>query len=310
VVIVNWKLPDDTLACVASLLADGVPPAHIHVVDNGSADGSAERLARELAEGVVLLHSAVNMGFAGGNNLAISAALDAGAQWVLLLNNDTVVRPGLFAALAAAQRLAPDVRLWSPLILFHDDPGTVWAVGDRWVAGTLATRSLWRNQPRPEDPPDVVRVNSLTACALLVHAEVFRAVGLLDERHFMYGEDSDFCLRAERAGFTLACAMRGEVLHKVSRSTGPQSPLQRTWRIGNMARLYRRHARGLQRPMMFAFSTLRTAKLALGDLLAGRLTLAAASWQGWLAGWFGAPDAPIAPPPVHDHPRPPDTTPF
>lgn len=300
VVIVNWNLPEDTLACVASLLREGFPAGHLWVVDNGSTDGSPERLEVGLPPGAHLLRSEDNLGFAGGNNLGICAALEAGAEWLFLLNNDTIVQPGLLATLARAAARAPDVRLWSPLVVYHDDPQRVWSAGDRRLAGTLATRGLWRNRRLPHDALPVVRVDFLTACALLVHAEVVRAIGLLDTRYFMYAEDADFCLRAHHAGFALACATGAVVLHKVSRSTGPDSPMARTWRTGNMARFYRDHAHGLQRPLMFAFSLARTAWMSGRDALLGRRDLASAGWQGWRDGWYGDPNAPIGRAPQAD----------
>jgi len=293
VVIVNWNLPDDTLACVHSLLSEGFAPSAIWVVDNGSTDGSPERLAAYLPTQTHLIQSRENLGFAGGNNIGIRTALDAGAEWVLLLNNDTIVQSGMLNALADACTAAPDVRLWGPVIFYAAEPGIVWSAGDRLMPGTLATRSLWRNRTLPASVPAIVRVDFLTACAILVHAEVFHTVGLLDSRYFMYAEDGDFCQRARNAGFTLACATQATVLHKVSRSTGTSSPVARTWRVGNMARFYRDHARGLKRVLMFGFSTTRTLLLTAQDLLAGRRALVAAAWQGWAAGWFGDPTQPI-----------------
>ncbi|MGL4648522.1 MAG: glycosyltransferase family 2 protein [Caldilineaceae bacterium] len=298
VVIVNWNLSDDTLACVDSLLQEGFAPDAVWVVDNGSSDNSPARLEAGLPAGVHLLQNPTNLGFAGGNNLGIRAALGAGAEWVFLLNNDTCLRAGLKVRLAEAANEAPNVRLWSPLVVYADDPRRIWSAGDRRVRGTLITLGLWRNRSLPVGAPAVARVEFLTACALIVHAEVFRAIGLLDERYFMYAEDADFCERARRAGFELACATQAVVLHKVSRSTGVQSAVARTWRTGNMARFYRDHARGLQRPLMFAFSLVRSTILATRDLVSGRRGLARASWEGWSAGWFGNPDAPIGRPPL------------
>lgn len=308
VVIVNWNLPEDTLACVRSLLDEGFAPARLWVLDNGSRPALLAQLAAGLPAAANLLRSPENLGFAGGNNLAIRAALDAGAEWLFLLNNDTLLQPGLRQELARAQALAPDVRLWSPLVVYHDKPARVWSAGDRRIPGTLLTRGIWRNRAAPAQLPTVLRVDFLTACALLVHADVWRTIGLFDTRYFMYAEDGDLCLRAARAGFAMACAPRAVVRHKVSTSTPPAGALARQWRTGNMARLYRQHARGLQRPLMFGFSLLRTGVLSLRDLLARRPDAAAGAWQGWRAGWFGNPLLPIGVPPTGEQPLPPVRT--
>ncbi len=225
VVVLNWNLTADTLACVASLLADGFAPAEIIVVDNGSTTGCAA-LAKALPAGVGQLWLPENRGFAAGNNVGIAAALEAGAPWILLLNNDTLVEPGTRAALQAAAATGA-YALLSPLILYADAPDRIWALGDVRVAGTLLTRSLWRNQPPPAHLPPVIPVDFLTACALMVRADAIRRVGLLDEGYFMYAEDADYSVRASQAGFNLACATQAVIRHKVSRSTGVTHPQSR-----------------------------------------------------------------------------------
>ncbi len=296
VVIVDWNLPEDTLACVRSLLDEGMAPESLWVVDNGSHPEALAQLVAGLPTGANLLRSEANLGFAGGNNLGIRAALAAGAEWTLLLNNDTLLQPGMLHELSQARALAPDVRLWSALVVYHAEPTRVWTAGDRRILGTLLTRSVLNDRPVPAQLPRVLRVDSLAACALLVHAEVWRAIGLFDTRYFMYGEDGDLCLRAARAGFTLACAPFAVVEHKVSLSTPPLSARARRWRAGNMARFYRTHTRGLQRWALFVLSLLRTLLVSLVDLAAGRREAAAAAWQGWRAGWFGDPEIPVGRP--------------
>ncbi len=175
VIVLNWNLAADTLACVESLLADGFRPAEIVVVDNGSTEGIAA-LALGLPPGVGQLYLPTNRGFAGGNNVGIAAVLDQGASWVLLLNNDTIVLPGMRDALLAAARPG-DFALLSPLILYAEPPQRIWALGDRRIGGTLLTRSLQRNTSPPARLPQLVPVDFLTACALLVRADVFRSCG-------------------------------------------------------------------------------------------------------------------------------------
>ena len=122
---------------------------------------------------------------------------------------------------------------------------------------------------------------------LLVRADVFARIGLLDEGYFMYGEDGDFCLRASRAGFRLACWTPARILHKVSRSTGAASPLGRRWRAESMARFYRKHGNPIQNALHLLFTFARTGVLSLRDLLQGHPDCARAGWQGWWSGWFG-----------------------
>ncbi len=287
VVVLNWNLPDDTIACVRSLLADGFLPAQILVVDNGSTDGSLEQMRAALAPAPLFLRSEANLGFAAGNNLGIRAALEQGAGWVWLLNNDTLCPRGTRAELEQAIARNPGVALFSPLIVYYDEPGRIWALGDRSIAGTLLTRGLHRNRTIPPDLPPLLHVDFLTACALLVRADVFQRIGLLDPSFFMYAEDADFCERARAAGFALACWTPARIVHKVSRSTGPRHPDARRWRAEYQARFYRKHGRGAPQVVHFAVSLARTALIGARDLAAGRRAAARAAWQGFRSGWFG-----------------------
>jgi len=287
VVIVNWNLPEDTIACLRSLLDDGFSPAHILIVDNGSTDDSLSRIANAFSTPPQFMRSEHNRGFSGGNNLGIRRLLQEGAAWMWLLNNDTIVPPGTRVALEEAIDRHPDFALFSPLILYHDEPERIWSLGERRIPGTLLTRHAVRAERATVPLPQMVEVDSLTACALLVRRDVFERIGLLDEGYFMYGEDGDFCLRAGRAGFRLACWMTAHILHKVSRSSGEASPLGRRWRTKSMGRFYRLHGSRVQYPVHLLFTLVRTGIISLRDLLHGRAECARASWQGWREGWFG-----------------------
>lgn len=302
VVILNWNQPAATIECVRSLLADGFAAASILVVDNGSTDGSLARMAEALGPSVPILRSDSNLGFAGGCNLGIRRALGEGAAWVLLLNNDTIVQAGFRQGFESALAEHPHFRLWGPLILYQEPADVIWALGDRAVGGTLLTRHIAHRASASNALPPLVEVDYLTGCALMVHADVFDAVGLLDEFYFMYVEDADFCLRARRAGFRLACWTPARVTHCVSLSTGRESARAREWRIGYQARFYRRWSFGSHRALLFAAATVRTTAIVLGDMVRGRREMAAAALRGWREGWMEPIDTPIGRPTLHTSP--------
>lgn len=260
VVILNWKQPVLTAACVAAVQAAGVPPAAIIVVDNGSGDGSPAELARTLDPAVQLIALDANLGFAGGNNVGIRRALADGVDWVLLLNNDAFVAPDLFVQLAQAAQAYPAPALLSPLIVYDSAPDRIWSIGDKRIAGTLLTRSLYRDQTIPGDLPPVIEADFLSACCLLVRRDVFATIGLLDERYFVYGEDADFCLRATRAGFRLACAPAARVRHAVSASTRHDDARRLALKLTEQIRFYRTYAGPLQRGLLFVFTLLRAGR--------------------------------------------------
>lgn len=288
-VIVNWNLAEETAACVQSLLKAGAQPGQIVIVDNGSQDHSLEKLNKQFGDSIQLLPSATNLGFAGGNNLAIKAVLAQGAEWILLINNDTYVAPDFFQELERTIQQQPQWQIIGPMIFYHDEPTRVWSMGDRLIPGTLITRALFRNQIAPTTLAPFIEVDFLNACCILVQRQVFERIGLFDLEFFMYAEDADLCWRARRAGFKLGCSTQARLWHKVSRSTGPHHPTARYWRINNQIYFYRRYANWWQTLMMFLFTLARSLRLALIDLLAGRPRLVQKTAEAWFNGWFIRP---------------------
>jgi GT2 family glycosyltransferase len=286
-IVVNWNLPQDTIACVHSLFAAGAAPGHVIVVDNGSADDSLAQLQQAFGSRIWLISSRTNLGFAGGNNLALAAALARGAEWLMLANNDTVVAPDFLSALQTCAAANPTIKLLAPLILYSGEPNRIWSLGDRRLAGTLITRGLLRNALVPARLEPLVEVDFLNACGLLIHRSVLQAVGLFDTTYFMYGEDVDFCWRAARQGFRLGCCTDAHMWHKVSRSTGVRHPQARYWRVANQIKFYRSNSSGPHRALLLLFTALRGLRLWLGDVRAGRPELGAFTWRAWRDGWFG-----------------------
>jgi GT2 family glycosyltransferase len=287
VIVVNWNLPQDTIACVNSLFAAGAQAGHVIVVDNGSSDDSLARIEQAFGAQVRLIPSPANLGFAGGNNLAIAAALERGAEWIMLANNDTIVAPDLFAALHACAAANPQIKLLAPLILYSGEPHRIWSLGDRRLGSTLLTRSLLRDAHVPAVLEPLIEVDFLNACGLLVHRSVFEAVGLFDTAYFMYGEDVDFFRRVAGQGFRLGCCTGAHMWHKVSRSTGVRHPQGRYWRVANQIKFYRMYSSGPHKRLLMIFTALRGLRLWLGDLRAGQGDLGCVTLRAWLDGWFG-----------------------
>jgi GT2 family glycosyltransferase len=266
VVIVNFARPGDTLACIASLLADGAPLAAITLVDNGSPDDSLAQLRAAYPE-LPLLALPKNRGFAGGFNAGIRAALDDGCDPILLLNNDTEVEPGMLTALLAAPG-----DIITPKIVYWDRPERILAAGCRWRACPpgVTMRGYGRR-----DSPKWNRAGPLryaTGCALLTRAAVFEAIGGFDRRFANYLEDYDFCERAGRAGFRLYYAPAARLRHRVSQTLGAASPRRWEYLGQNSVLFYRRFGR-LTLGAVLVWATLR-------ELLKGQIRVLGPFWRG------------------------------
>lgn len=242
-VVVNWNGWRDTLACLRTLANQSQQPLHVAVVDNGSTDESMEQLSAwmKTAEGgsttFSLLPSGANLGFAKGTNLGIRQALEAGAEFIWLLNNDTECPPDTLAKLVHTARTGSATGVVGTVLYYHSDPAKVQAWGGgrihRW-SGT-ATHYL---KPTPLESDSY-----LTFASVLIRAAVLQEIGLLYEGYFMYYDDSDFCLRVAETEWKLAVAANTAVLHKESASTdGTRNPfMEKTITVSGM-RFLARHA--------------------------------------------------------------------
>ena len=226
VVILNWNRPLDAIACLKSLASITYGNYHIIVVDNGSTDGSPERI-RTAAPSVELLVSPENLGFGAGANIGIERALELGAGYVLLLNNDTVVAPESLALLVKASENDSTIGISVPKIYYYDDPTRIWSAGARWRS--FPPRVVMIGFGR-EDGPEYSEQYDLdyaTGCAMLVRRRVFEIVGAFDPVYFMYQEDYDFCYRVRKAGFRIVYVPQAKIWHKISRGVGENS--SRKW---------------------------------------------------------------------------------
>jgi GT2 family glycosyltransferase len=244
IVPVNFNGLEDTRRCLRSLAALS-PPAQVVVVDNASAVDPRPALAAEFP-GVHLLRNPTNRGWSGGNNTGIRFALAHQAEFVILLNNDTVVRPDLVARLLAAAHTHPEFGILGPVIRYLDEPDLVMTDGTAF--NRPRTPGLFSRVAVPEqvaDPPVVREVDIVNGCCMLVRAEVFRRIGLIDDGFFLIHEESDFCLRAQRAGYRCGVLAEALVWHKGSSSFKRSGHRwQRYYDARNLARLLARHTAG------------------------------------------------------------------
>jgi GT2 family glycosyltransferase len=220
VVIVNWNGRSLLSSCLTSVFVQTPPPELVIVVDNCSRDDSVSYL-RSAWPRVTVIEAGSNLGFSGGNNLGIRAALEAGADSILLLNNDAQLLPNALERLRVALGPAGS-GTWAaaPKIVYRGNPGVIWAAGGRfdWWRGVTVDRGADEPDRGQYDQPE--EVDFANACCLLVRSEAFRRLGLLDEGYFMYFEDSDFAARLARAGCRVAYEPAAGALHDVYGSSG------------------------------------------------------------------------------------------
>lgn len=236
----------------ASLAAQRHADYVLYVVDNASQDATRGQVEARAADARVRpIWSDTNTGIAQGNNLGIARALADGCEYVLLLNNDTVFGPDLLDGLLAAMGpLGADLLV--PKMYYHDDPRRIWCAGGRlkpWQGMNAAHYGFGEIDRGQCDQPR--RVDYSPTCCMLIHRSVFERVGLMDERFFVYCDDTDFCIRARRQGLALWYTPTPQLWHKVASLTGGASEFSLRMLTRGRVLLMRKHVPAWTLPYHF-----------------------------------------------------------
>lgn len=267
VIILTWNGKDLTVECLRSFAAVKTPHLRLFVVDNGSTDGTVAAVKAIGDARVILIENGANLGFAAGNNVGIRRALDDGAGFVLLLNNDTVVDPSFIDRLLDAMNEVPGIGIAGPKIYYFEPPDRIWFAGGevsmwRGTARHIGIREVDRGQYDRARDCDYV-----SGCALLARREVFEQVGLLDPGYRAYFEDTDFCVRAARAGYRIRYVPGAKVWHRISASTGGQLSRRKVSRkLASSIRFFAAHARPyhwITIPLFFGLDVVRIGLLVV-----------------------------------------------
>ena len=300
VVVLSFNGRDDTLECLRSL-------EHAHwdrltaiVVDNGSTDGTLEAVQAEFPRATTI-RSEENVGFADGNNIGMRAALEAGADYVLILNNDTIVDPDLFEALVGEARRRPDAGALCPLIRYVDPPDRIWYAGARFDP-----RAIHNGRHTGYGETDVGQYHAVretgraTGAAMLVPREVIERVGYFDGRLFIQVEDVEYSLRMRAAGYRILFVPQGFVSHKVAMTTGGErAPVTAYYEMRNTLEVCSMHAplrapARLRRELGSLAVHLMHARLSSQPIANARAVLA--GWRDYRAGRFGQRAGPVGRP--------------
>ena len=233
IIILNWNGAEDTSACLASVARLDYPACETVVVDNGSTDDSVT-LLRERFPNLVLIETGRNLGYAGGNNVGLRYAIERGSEYVLLLNDDAEVMPESLRLLVEAVEASPQAGVAGPTICYYDFPEVIWSAGGAFDRRRGDSRMIGLNErDRGQFGERPREVDFVTGCALLARTEAICKAGLLDERFFMYYEETEWCMRISRAGYRILHVPQAKVLHKISPHAQADSPFVRYYMTRN-----------------------------------------------------------------------------
>lgn len=222
IILVNWNGWQDTVECLESVKQLSYPNYKIIVVDNNSSDGSVEEIRKRFPD-IILIESERNRGFAGGNNLGITYALYHEADYVWLLNNDTVVDRQALSALVSRMQEAPRIGICGSKLIYYHQRDTIQVLAggsyNKWFS--LAKKfGEGQSITRIIDQKDIEeRLDFIMGASMLVSRYFLEKVGLLGEEYFLYYEEIDWGIRAG-SDFDLGFAPESIVYHKEGASTG------------------------------------------------------------------------------------------
>ncbi len=281
-IVLHYRLWRETVQCVLSLLDSDYGDLQVLVVDNGSADDSAVELERHLDRRVKLLTLPENRLYGGGMNAGLTCALEQGADWLLILNNDTFVAPDMVTRLVHTAQSNLEVGAVAPLVYYASEPTRVWNAGGRrrrfWPFAHQLGQTGYE-MGRSEEPIDI---DYATGCAMLLSRTVLERVGLFDPRYRMYYEDADLCERINHEGYRILIDPQAHMWHLVGRTAATIPAPNRYHRVRNRWRFYMAHTQGVSKALAALLLLGQEGLRGLAYAAKGSHVLARAQWDGLL----------------------------
>ena len=232
-VLVEWGGVELTIDCIESLQKSNINNLKIIVVDNCSSDNSLEIIQQYASDKVIILSAKHNNGFSSGNNIGIKYALQHDADYIMLLNNDTVVDPGMVQELINNSK---GKYITVPKIYYYSNPDTIWFAGGQIDYKRGRFYHIGENKKDSNHYEKKRPVDFATGCCLMIPKTVMEQTGLLYEPFFMYCEDVEYSLRASRKGISIIYCPKAKLWHKVSSTSRNKSKMSLYY--GNRNRLY------------------------------------------------------------------------
>ena len=215
IIILNWNGLEDTVECLKSLKRITYSNCEIIVIDNGSVGNDVQVLKEKFEDDICLIRNERNYGFAEGNNIGIKKVLkESSPDYILLLNNDTLVAPQFLDELVEVAEQDKSIGIVSPRVYSYQSTNRLQfttAKVDLWT-GRLIQYGLGKIDSGQYD--NTKDTDYCHGACLLIRREAIKRVGLLDADYFSYYEDVDYCLRARRAGFRLVYCPKAKIWHK------------------------------------------------------------------------------------------------
>jgi len=211
-VILNTNRRQDTLDALRSLAASTYRNQQVIVLDNASTDGSVDAIRKDYPS-VQVISLKSNLGYAGNNNVGIQAAMDQNADWVFVLNEDTILDPECLTRLVEVGERDSKNGILGPLVYHYDDPAVIQSAGG-WLGKDWRAWHLGQNEPDCSQYSSPTIVEWVSGCAIMARRALIDEIGMLDERFFYYYEETEWCLRSRERGWQILNVPAARLWHK------------------------------------------------------------------------------------------------
>ena len=248
IIIINWNTYQLTFNCLKSLEACTYKNKTFFFVDNGSTDDSGDKIALEFPD-INYIQNEINEGFTGANNIALKVILKQNFDYVLLLNNDTEVKPNFLTRLEASMNFDENLAATQPLILDFPNKNTIWNAGGSFNSFFGLSKTRFKGMIYKPKLKIDTSTEWISGCCILVKIAVIHEVGLLDNRFFAYFEDVDWSIRMTNLGYKLGVVPKSIIYHHSSGSSkknntsneGNLSPYAHYLNVRNHIYLIKKH---------------------------------------------------------------------
>ncbi|MDD2487616.1 MAG: glycosyltransferase family 2 protein [Candidatus Gracilibacteria bacterium] len=253
IIVVNYNSSNDLLETMESLdkFSDEIFDAYI--VDNASDKDDLMNLENNLNKKHFLIKLEKNLGFAGGNNVAIKECLNKGYDYLFLLNPDTIIEDKNFFEIIEEQIIKEKADIIGPLIKFYPEKDKIYFAGGEVNKYTAFTKMVGKKEIDVGQFKENIEYDFITGCAMVIRKEVFERIGLLPEEYFLYFEETDFCMNAKNEGFKIIFTPKTYLYHKVSTSIKYLSNTYLYYMIRNYRIFASKHVKHFYLPIFWLY---------------------------------------------------------
>ncbi len=289
IIVLNWNTYKLTKKCLKSLSKISYKNFQILLVDNASKDGSGTKLNREFTPEIYFSNS-TNLGFTGGNNIALEN-LDQSFDYVLLLNSDTEVDPSFLEPLVHRMNLEPNTGAIQPLIFNYENSKTIWNAGGSFNRFLGTSDTIGKGKTLDSLKREKF-TEWISGCCILIRREAIEKVGLLDDRFFAYYEDVDWSLRMKESGFNLGVEYQSNIFHHQGGSTkenntgkeGALPAFSHYLNIRNHLFILRKHPKAFNTVGSWGYQFIKLTGYSLYFIIRGRFHKLKMVWKGFYDG--------------------------